>query len=64
MRSLADVVTMPNVTDADCNERVERKQAKLMRRSEKFEKADHARATMAVSSDASESGNLNAHCLY
>ena len=56
MRLLADVVKMLNVTDADFTERVKRKQAKLMRQREKFEKAGRVRAAMSISSDAIESG--------
>lgn len=44
MRLLADVVKMLNVTDEDFTERVKRKQVKLMRQHQKFEKASRVRA--------------------
>ena len=56
MRLLADVVHTIDLDDAEFTERVKRKQAKLMRQREKFEKASRIRPAMSVSSDDSESG--------
>lgn len=54
MRMLADAVLSLKLSDADFTERVTRKQAKLMRQREKFEKANRHRSKMPAPSDSTK----------